>query len=223
MIPDSTLSIHEISAFVDAGIPPDTPPGEHLDPLTVEFIEYALRSSVTTLDTQDAEQHAQRALSLGATTAQLHEILLLVSALGVHSLMAGSTKLARLGSPAGKPMTLAPLTNEQQALHQKYVGESSYWRRFEEAIPGFLDSLLRFSPEGFEAFFNFCALPWHKATVPALTKELISIAVDATPSHRFLPGVRIHVGNALTLGCGRTALREVLAIAARAPVHSGVR
>lgn len=220
---DPTLSVNEIGVLVNAEIPPDTPLGEQLDPLTVELIEYALRSSVTALDAQDAQHRAERALSLGATTAQLHEILLLVSALGVHSLMVGSARLARLGALAGDPTALEPLTSEQQALHRKHVGESNYWRRFEESVPGFLDALLRFSPGGFEAFFDFCALPWRKATVPALTKELISIAVDATPSHRFLPGVRVHVGNALSLGCGRHALLEVLGIAARAPLHSGVR
>lgn len=222
-MPALTLSVDEIRVLVDAHIPPHTPAGEPLDPLTIEFIEYAVRSSVTTLDPHDAQRHAQRALSLGASTAQLHEILLLVSALGVHSLMVGSARLAQLGVLAGEKVALAPLTSEQQALHRKYVGESSYWRRFEESVPGFLDSLLRFSPFAFEAFFGFCALPWLDAKVPALTKEWISIAVDATPSHRFLPGVHIHVGNALSLGCGRKPLLEVLDIAARTPLHSGVR
>lgn len=220
---DLTLCVDEIRVLVEAYIPPDTPSGETLDPLTIEFIEFAVRSSVTTLDPEGAQRHAARALSLGATTGQLHEILLLVSALGVHSLMVGSARLAELGAVAGDRIALEPLTSEQLALHRQYVGDSRYWRRFEESVPGFLDSLLRFSPAGFEAFFGFCALPWLNATVPALIKELISIAVDATPSHRFLPGVQVHVGNALSLGCGRNALLEALGIAARTPLHSGVR
>lgn len=135
-MPALTLSVDEIRMLVEVHIPPNTPAGESLDPLTIEFIEYAVRSSVTTLDPHDAQLHAQRALSLGASTAQLHEILVLVSALGVHSLMIGSARLAQ-------------------------------------------------------------------------------------PSE--LPGVHVHVGNALSLGGGRKPLLEVLEIAARAPLHSGVR
>jgi DNA-binding FadR family transcriptional regulator len=48
------------------------------------------------------------------------------------------------------------------------------------------------------------------------------LAVDATPTHRYLPGVRLHIERAVELGVGRASIREALAIAARAPLHRGV-
>ena len=117
----------------------------------------------------------------------------------------------------------APLDEARAALHARFVGDDAYWDRMEREVPGFLDALLRFSPEAFEAFFNYCALPWKSRALRALTKELISIAVDASPTHRYLPGFRLHLGNAIALGAGRKAILQALDIAAAAPPHRGVR
>jgi alkylhydroperoxidase/carboxymuconolactone decarboxylase family protein YurZ len=56
-----------------------------------------------------------------------------------------------------------------------------------------------------------------------VTKELIAMAVDATPTHRFAPGFRLHLANALQLGASRGEVEHSLDIAAAAPAHSGVR
>ena len=45
------------------------------------------------------------------------------------------------------------------------------------------------------------------------------MAVDATPTHRYLPGMRLHLRNALKLGAGRAAVRRALEIAAEASAH----
>ncbi|MCY1311013.1 hypothetical protein D9M70_612650 [compost metagenome] len=92
----------------------------------------------------------------------------------------------------------------------------------EQQVPGFLDALLRQSPEAFEAFFKYCAVPWKTAALRAYLKELISLAVDAAPSHRFMPGLRLHLANAVQLGVGRKAILQALAIAADAPLHRGI-
>ncbi len=55
-----------------------------------------------------------------------------------------------------------------------------------------------------------------------LERELVRLAIDATPTHRYVPGLRFHVGCAVRLGASKAQVREVLARAARAPVHVGV-
>jgi alkylhydroperoxidase/carboxymuconolactone decarboxylase family protein YurZ len=52
-------------------------------------------------------------------------------------------------------------------------------------------------------------------------KELAAIACDAAPSHRFRPGFRVHLKNAIKLGLGRIAIFQALDIAAAAPAHPG--
>ena len=116
-----------------------------------------------------------------ATSAQIHETLVLVSDLGVHTLMLGASRIAALLRERAEPGISAPL--------EKYVGDDPFWNSMEREVPGFLDAPLRQCPDAFEAFFQYCAVPWKTAALRALSKELISLAVDATPSHRFMPSL----------------------------------
>jgi alkylhydroperoxidase/carboxymuconolactone decarboxylase family protein YurZ len=201
----------------------DAPAGHVLDEKTAALIGLAVCMSVTALDGVAAEIYADRALDAGATGAQLHETLVLVSGLGVHTLMEGSKRIANILRVRDYVPISAPLDEVRQKLWARFVGSDRYWEAMENAVPGFLDALLRQSPEAFEAFFVYCAVPWKTTALPTLTKELMSMAVDAAPTHRYAPGMRLHLANALRLGAGKTAILQALDIAAQAPVHSGVR
>ncbi len=74
----------------------DAPAGHVLDEKTAALIGLAVRISVTTLDGVEAEIYANRALDAGATGPKLHETLVLVSGLGVHTLMEGSKRIAEV-------------------------------------------------------------------------------------------------------------------------------
>lgn len=216
------ISLEEIRAAV-LSLLKSCQEGDALDEQTRALIGFAVRASVSTLDIEGMDDYAQRALEAGATPAQLHETLVLVSGLGVHTLMVGSRRIAQLSQELGLVDMSAPLDPPREQLHAKYVGENSYWDVVEREAPGFLDALLRQSPDAFKAFFDYCAVPWKSGALPPLTKELISIAVDASTTHRFLPGMRLHLSNAVKLGCGRLAILETLDIAAKGPAHLGVR
>ncbi|MES2363228.1 MAG: carboxymuconolactone decarboxylase family protein [Pseudomonadota bacterium] len=198
--------------------------GPSLDVQTSELIAFAVRVSVTTLDSVSAQTHAQRALDAGATTEQLHELVFLVSGLGVHTLFEGTRLVNRLAMPAAsvRDDSAPPLDEERQRLWDTWIGQDRYWQGFEREVPGFLVELLQASPQGFDAFFRYCAVPWTMGKLPPLTKELVSMAADATPTHRFLPGMRLHLRNAVKLGAGREMVLKVLEIAAAAPAHPGV-
>jgi alkylhydroperoxidase/carboxymuconolactone decarboxylase family protein YurZ len=197
--------------------------GDGLDPQTAALIGLAVHACAATLDNEGSELFAARALDAGANGAQIHEVLLLISGLGVHTLIEGSLCVARLLRARGDADMTAPLDDQRARLWEKYVGDAPYWNEMEKQAPGFLDALLRLCPEGFEAFFNYCAVPWKTGALRALTKELVSIAVDAMPAHRYLPGLRLHLANAVQLGAGRAAILQTLDIAASAPPHRGVR
>jgi alkylhydroperoxidase/carboxymuconolactone decarboxylase family protein YurZ len=196
--------------------------GEGLDAVSAALIGLAVHASVANLDTDAIERFSAQALDAGASGAQVHEVLVLVSGLGVHTLMEGSRRVAGLLAARADPEFGAPLDSRRSALWERYVGSSGYWDAMETEAPGFLEALLRQSPEAFQAFFEYCAVPWKSAALSRASKELISIAVDATPNHRYLPGMRLHLKNAIALGVGGAAILEALAIAAAVPAHPGV-
>ena len=197
------------------------PAGEPLTPMVRSLIEYAVCSSVTTLDLAGARTAAEAALDEGATPAQLHEVLVLVSGLGVHTLMEGSRDLADVVTSRGG--SLPEVDDCRAELRERLLGSATaYWDVFELHVPGFLDALLRLSPEAFEGFISYGAIPARTRQLRPLVKEIISVAVDALPNHRYLPGLRLHLGNALQLGAGRAEIIEAIDLAAAAPEPPGV-
>jgi hypothetical protein len=65
-------------------------------------------------------------------------------------------------------------------------------------------------------------VPWRTRALRGWVKELMSMATHATPTHRYLPGMRLHLTNAVRLGAGRAGILHALDIAAAAPSHPGV-
>jgi alkylhydroperoxidase/carboxymuconolactone decarboxylase family protein YurZ len=185
------------------------------------LIRLAVRASVTVLDRSGMEHGIRAALDVGATSEQVHETLVVVSGLGVHTLMEGSALVTQVLRERGDGPG-GPLDSDRSALRDRYQGNDPYWADFEREVPGFLDSLLRHCPEAYEAFFTYCAVPWRTGAVRGRVKELMSMAGDATPSHRYLPGMRLHLANAVRLGAGRQEILQALDLAAEAPAHPGV-
>jgi alkylhydroperoxidase/carboxymuconolactone decarboxylase family protein YurZ len=194
----------------------DTLDGDELDERTAELVGLALSATVVVLDQDEILTRTARALDLGWTSEQLQEIFTVVSGMGVHTFFEATRALDQLAPPP-EP------TPESEALWQQYVGDDPYWDVLEEEIPGFLKALNRRSPEAFQAFFEYSAVPWRTRHLRAITKELVSVAVDAQPSHRYLPGMRLHLRNALKVGAGRLQLLGVLRIAAEGGATPGVR
>jgi alkylhydroperoxidase/carboxymuconolactone decarboxylase family protein YurZ len=221
-MPAASLSLEDLRAEALAALN-GAEEGPGLDEASSALIGLAVRVSVSCLDVDETERFVNRALDAGATASQIHEAMVLVSGLGVHTLMEGSRRLAGILQQRGDSSLTAPLDPNRAALHAKYIGSDPYWESMEREAPGFLGALLRLSPDAFEAFFIYCALPWKSRALRALTKELIAIAVDSSPTHRYLPGFRLHLGNAIGLGAGRKAILQALDIAASAPLHRGVR
>lgn len=213
------LSLYDLRAVAQQQLE-NVAEGAPLAPLTSALISLGVAASVTSLDTDRVRYAIEGALGSGASIGQVQETVALVSGLGVHSLM---VSLPMIADRAREDGTLGdgPLDPARQALWDRYVGEDPYWASFETDVPGFLDAMLRLSPDQFTAFFTFCAVPWKSGTVRARDKELIALASDAAPTHRFLPGFKLHLRNALALGVGKRAILDTLDLAANAPSHRG--
>lgn len=197
--------------------------GEPLDELSAALISLSVAVSVTLLQSDEIERKISAAFDAGASVEQVQEIIALSSGLGVHSLMASAMPVFNEATRRGLIAHDQPLDETRQGLWDKYVGDDPFWTAFSDQLPGFLLAMLRLSPDIFAGFFEFCALPWRSGKVRASVKELSALACDATPSHRFGPGFRVHLTNAIKLGVGRKAIFQVLDIAAAAPAHQGYR
>jgi alkylhydroperoxidase/carboxymuconolactone decarboxylase family protein YurZ len=164
------------------------------------------------------------ALDAGLTPEQIVEVQLLVAAVGVHAIHEGIRELRDVLLERGEADIAIPRDDAgRRTLREEHQGSSSYWQRLEVELPGFLEGLLTVSPAAYAAFFDICAMPWRHGTLPALTKELVYLAIDATPTHRYGPGFRLHLGNALRLGASRDQVLRALDVASAAPCHVGVR
>jgi alkylhydroperoxidase/carboxymuconolactone decarboxylase family protein YurZ len=196
------------------------PDGEDLDEHQVILLNYALRACGSTLDAEGAREWLSKALGAGITPEQLHEVVTLMSSIGVHTFFESSRALAAATEPPGG---WGPLDQTRQELWDRYVGSTKYWTSMEEEIEGFLEALLRMSPEVFEAFIIYVGIPFKSRLVPNLTKEIISMAADACPAHQYLPGMRMHLRNAVRAGAGRLGIEHAMRIAAASPAHVGVK
>lgn len=196
------------------------PEGNALDELQVTLLRFALSASATSLDTDGAREHSLAARRAGATSEQLQEIVTLISSIGVHAFFESTRLLAAQG---GAPEDRGAFDEQRQGLWDRHIGARKYWTSMREEIPGFLEALLWLSPEAFDAFIEYVGLPFRSRHVDTLTKEIISMAADAATSHRYLPGMRMHLRNAVHMGAGRRAIEQALRIAAASPAAVGVR
>ena len=63
-------------------------------------------------------------------------------------------------------------------------------------------------------------MPWKHGTLPPKIKELIYVAIDASTTHLYNPGTRIHIANALKQGATRDEVMEVLEIVSVLGIHT---
>ncbi len=213
------VSLDQLRAHAQSRIGRDD--GPNLDDTGRALITLGVAVSVTSLDRTSVEKTIGAAMDCGASPTQVQEVIALVAGLGVHSLMVSQVAVLEAAKLRGLLNDEAKLDPEREALWVRYVGDDPFWDGFERFNPGFLAAMLRLSPDIFTAFFEFCAVPWKSGSVRAKLKELIAMACDAAPTHRFAPGFYLHLENALALGASRQEVLETLAIASSAPAHTG--
>ncbi|HLY88423.1 MAG TPA: carboxymuconolactone decarboxylase family protein [Acetobacteraceae bacterium] len=105
------------------------------------------------------------------------------------------------------------LDTRRQELKEAFVAARGYWSEL-------WDGVLELSPEFFEAYSALSSVPWKYGTLPPKLKELIYVAVDASTTHLYNPGTRIHIANALKHGATRDEVMEVLEIVSVLGIHT---
>ncbi|MCA3256318.1 MAG: carboxymuconolactone decarboxylase family protein [Alphaproteobacteria bacterium] len=75
-------------------------------------------------------------------------------------------------------------------------------------------------PEWMESFLAMGTTPWRRGVLDPKTLEFLAIAVDASCTHLYAPGVRRHIAKALDLGATPEEIMAVLEAVAVLGIHS---
>jgi alkylhydroperoxidase/carboxymuconolactone decarboxylase family protein YurZ len=82
------------------------------------------------------------------------------------------------------------------------------------------DEAAAFDAEWIEKFLDMGTLPVRKGVLDPKTYEFLAIAVDASCTHLYSPGVRRHIAKALDLGATPEEIMAVLQAVAVLGIHS---
>jgi alkylhydroperoxidase/carboxymuconolactone decarboxylase family protein YurZ len=188
----------------------------HLEPKVKEFVYLAADAAATHLYEPGIRQHIAAALDHGATPAEIMEVLELTSTLGIHAMNIGVPLLLEVLQEEGLRTGPAPLDERRERLKAEFTANRGYWHQFWEGI-------LELAPDLFEAYLEFSSVPWKKDPRTGLepkVKEMIYIAFDASATHLYVPGLKLHLRNAVRLGATVGELTEVLSIVSVVGIHA---
>ncbi|MBX5442423.1 MAG: carboxymuconolactone decarboxylase family protein [Solirubrobacteraceae bacterium] len=185
-----------------------------LPPKVKALILLAVDSAASHRNGPGAADDVRRALALGATPAEVLEVLELTSTMGIHAANTGVPILLEELAKAGRPVDLdAPLTPRQEEIKAEFTRKRGYWNDF-------WDGFLRLDAEFFAAYTAMSAHPWEHGPLEPKVKELVYCAFDASATHMFAPGLRQHVANALRYGATAEEIMEVFELASGIGVGS---
>jgi alkylhydroperoxidase/carboxymuconolactone decarboxylase family protein YurZ len=184
-----------------------------LEPKVREFIFIAADAAATHLYEPGIRQHVRAALEAGASAAEVMEVLELTSTLGIHACNIGIPLLIEVLTEEGMRAGPAPLSAHQQQLKSEFTASRGYWHEF-------WDGLLELDEELFAAYLDFSSVPWRTGVLAPKVKEFVYIAFDAAATHLYIPGLKLHLRNAVRLGATTAEIIEVLEIVSVIGIHA---
>ena len=105
------------------------------------------------------------------------------------------------------------LSAQQQAIKDEFIQVRGSW------APQW-ESILRMDCEFLHAYLKLSAVPLRKNHLADKVKEFVYLAVNASSTHLFLPGVQMHLKAAIGFGATRDELMEVLELASTIGIHA---
>jgi alkylhydroperoxidase/carboxymuconolactone decarboxylase family protein YurZ len=185
----------------------------HLDDKVKELISIAVDANATHMYLPGVRQHIQAALRLGATTAEIMEVLELSATLGIHTMHTAVPVLVEVLQEKGLRAGPAPLSQYQEQVKAEFTAARGYWHSS-------LDEMLELDPELFAAYTEFSSYPWDQGMLEPKIKEFVYIAFDSAATHLFAKGLKVHIENAIECGATPPEILEVMEIASMLGIHA---
>jgi alkylhydroperoxidase/carboxymuconolactone decarboxylase family protein YurZ len=167
----------------------------------IELICIALNAACTHMNKAGLRRHIRAALDAGATGEEIRETFKGVSVLGIHSVAITLPILFEEAEQAG----VQSASNPRHAVHTPVIDQMKTAGQFN---PDW-DAIYDLDPEWLEQFLAMGADLYSGALEPKLV-ELMAVAVDASCTHLYTPGIRRHVQGALAQGATIEEIMEVL-------------
>lgn len=105
------------------------------------------------------------------------------------------------------------MSDRRKDLKDRFVNARGYWSEL-------WDGVLELDPDYFEAYLEFSSVPWRSGPLEPKVKELVYIAIDASTTHLYVPGIRIHIENALRHGATVQEIMEVFELTSVLGIHT---
>jgi len=187
---------------------------QHNSPKVQEFIYIAVAACTTHIHGPGIKAHIQSALALGATAAEITEVIGLTYLVGIHTVTLGAPILLELMEEegiAGEENT-KELDEHRERIKADFVKKIGFW-------PPTFQPLLDLVPDYFEAYTDFSGLPSKTNVLEPKVREIITCAFDAATTHLYARGTKIHMRNALRLGATPGEIMEMLEITSLMGIH----
>jgi alkylhydroperoxidase/carboxymuconolactone decarboxylase family protein YurZ len=187
----------------------------HLSPKMQEFIFIAVAASPTHIHIPAIKAHIQAALTLGATAAEITEVIGLTTLLGIHTVTLGAPILLELMEEEGIKNTTGVDSSERQRIKDNFIQQRGFWTDTWNPI-------LDLDPHFFKAYVDFSSLPSQTNVLDPKDRELITCSFDAATTHLYARGTKIHMRNALKLGASPGEVMEMLELTMLMGIHGVV-
>jgi alkylhydroperoxidase/carboxymuconolactone decarboxylase family protein YurZ len=166
----------------------------------VELASIAINAACSNLNPDGTRRHIRRALDAGASREEILFVLKCAFGMSIHSCSLGAPILleeakAAGAQPAPKNQAPTPACDKMRALGQW----NTAWDPFYSLDPAWTDE-----------FFATGILIYASGVMSPKEVELLSIAIDASYTHMYAPGVRRHIKGALKAGATMEEIMEVL-------------
>ena len=202
-----------LKAYLDFSAVPWREGHNHLDNKTKEFMFIAVDAAATHMYAPGVRQHIKAAFAAGATPQEIMEVIELTSTLGIHAMNIGVPILVQVLVEKGLRTGPAPLDANQERIKADFTANRGYWHSF-------WDEMLELDPDLFETYTAFSSVPWKSGTLSPKVKELVYIAFDTAATHLYVPGLKLHIENAIGYGATPQEILEVMEIASVIGIHA---
>jgi alkylhydroperoxidase/carboxymuconolactone decarboxylase family protein YurZ len=168
----------------------------------IELICVGLNAACTNLNSEATRHHLRAALVAGATQEEIIFVIQAASIPSIHSCSLGAPILWEEAKAAG----VRPPGSGKKAKATPVCDQMKKMGQWNEAW----DPIFDLDPEWTEAYFDMAARLITSGVMTAKMFEFLSIALDASITHMYVPGIRRHIRAALKLGATMEEIMEVL-------------
>lgn len=182
----------------------------HLTQRMCELILLAMHASAASLDETAILRHINRARVAGASDADVVDVLMTIAGVATHAIYATAPiLLEELGARGLEPEVADPsdLGAYEDTKAAFLDARDGFWNPGRDIVASVMPRLARaLIAQGMES--------WKTGTLSTKEREFVCIAIDATITHTYEAGLRLHVRRAIDAGASADELIEVVQLAA---------